>query len=72
MTDAPSPNSDFPPKLGQPALRALHGAGYYTLAQLSAVRESDLARLHGVGPNALAKLRAALAAQGLAFADERA
>ena len=38
------------------------------LAQLTAVSEAELLRLHGVGPKATRLLREALAAQGLAFA----
>jgi len=55
------------PKLSAPALRALANAGYTTLEQLTQVTEDDLAKLHGMGPNALAKLREALAAKELAF-----
>ncbi|HEU5329164.1 MAG: DNA-binding protein [Thermomicrobiales bacterium] len=58
----------LPGNLSQPAQRALANAGYTRLDQLTQVREADIARLHGVGPNALAQLRQALAAHGLAFA----
>ncbi|MEU8184966.1 helix-hairpin-helix domain-containing protein [Micromonospora sp. NPDC049044] len=51
---------DTLPKIGAPATRALHGAGYTTLRQLAGVARSDLARLHGMGPKALATLQAAL------------
>ena len=61
--------SDFP-KLGNPARRALAGAGYTHLAQLSRVSEAEIKKLHGIGPNAITQLRKALAARGLAFADE--
>ena len=64
------PDSDFP-KLGQPALRALNGAGYTHLAQLTKVSEADLMKLHGFGPNALEKLRVALADKGLSFAAKK-
>jgi hypothetical protein len=64
------PAGDFPPKLSQPALRALAAAGFTRLEQLAAVREADLKKLHGIGPNALAQLRSALAERGLAFAGE--
>ena len=60
----------FPPKLGKPALRALAGAGYTRLEQLTVISVRDLSQLHGIGPNAIQQLRAALAAQGLAFAQE--
>ncbi|MBI5668704.1 MAG: DNA-binding protein [Chloroflexi bacterium] len=62
--------ADFPTGLGQPARRALAGAGYTRLEQLTQVRESDLKLLHGIGPKALQVLREALHARGLAFADE--
>ena len=55
------------PKLGQPAHRALTGAGIERLEQLTRYRESEIRQLHGVGPNALEKLRAALEARGLTF-----
>jgi len=66
---ADTPTTDFPPKLGKPAERALANAGYTRLDQLTAVREADLAKLHGMGPKALGQLRETLAAQGKAFAD---
>ena len=65
---AETPETDFPPKLSKPAQRALANAGYTRLAQLTAVRESDLAKLHGMGPKALGQLREALAARGESFA----
>ena len=58
----------FPKGLAQPALRALAGAGYGNLDQLSYATEASLLGLHGLGPNALAKLRAALHEVGLSFA----
>jgi hypothetical protein len=63
------PKSDFP-KLGQPAHRALAGAGYFRLEQLTHVTEAELKKLHGVGPNALGKLRSALEAKGWSFASK--
>lgn len=59
----------FPPGLSAPARRALEGAGIERLEQLSAMSEADLKRLHGMGPNAIGKLRSALAEAGLAFAE---
>lgn len=61
--------SDFL-KLAQPAQRALAGAGYSQLAQLTQVTEAELKKLHGIGPNALKQLRAALEARGWSFASE--
>jgi len=63
------PESDLP-KLGQPALRALAGIGCTRLEQVTALSENQLKRLHGIGPNALEKLRHAMAARGLSFAVE--
>ena len=48
------------PKLSAPARRALSGAGYTRLDQLTQVSESDLSKLHGMGPRAIKALRAAL------------
>jgi predicted flap endonuclease-1-like 5' DNA nuclease len=63
------PEGDLPRSIGAPARRALAAAGYTRLAQLTAVSEAELLRLHGVGPKATRLLREALAAQGLAFAE---
>ena len=50
-----------PSTLGQSARRAL-----------AAIGEAEIARLHGIGPQALTRLRQALAAHGLSFAADRA
>ncbi|CAM3977946.1 DNA-binding protein [Nocardia ninae] len=60
--------SDLPVKLGKPAERALAAAGIRRLDDLTAWTERDLAALHGVGPTAISKLRAALAADGRTLA----
>lgn len=60
---------DLPAKLGAPAERALANAGIKNLKQLTKFSESEIQQLHGVGPNALGKLRQALADSGLSFAD---
>ena len=71
-SDQPAaPESDLPPGLAQPALRGLAAAGIRQLAQLTAMREAEVKKLHGIGPNALAQLRRALAAHGLSFAAEQ-
>jgi hypothetical protein len=62
--------SDFP-KLAAPAQRALSGAGYTRLEQLTKVSEAEIKQLHGIGPNALDQLRGALKAKGLSFAGEK-
>lgn len=71
-TPAEQPSLPWPSTLGQPARRALAGAGYTRLDQLAAIGEAEIARLHGIGPNALKQLRQALAAHGLSFAADRA
>lgn len=55
------------PKLSAPARRALSGAGYTHLDQLAEVSESELKKLHGMGPTAVAALRAALDERGLSL-----
>jgi uncharacterized protein YdhG (YjbR/CyaY superfamily) len=55
------------PKLAAPARRALAAAGYTRLEQLAQVSESDLKKLHGMGPTAIAALRDALHERGLSF-----
>ncbi|MCO1656390.1 DNA-binding protein [Pseudonocardia sp. S2-4] len=74
MVDDGGPPRDRPapptgtrlPAIGAPAARALAAAGLSTLEAVAAVPERELAALHGVGPIALAKLRDALTAKGLA------
>ncbi len=51
------------PQLAAPARRALEAAGITCLEDLSQWAEEDLARLHGVGPNALKVLKEALEAK---------
>lgn len=58
----------LPSELAAPARRALVGAGYRHLEQLAEHPESEISRLHGMGPKALGQLRGALAERGLSFA----
>ncbi|WP_340004176.1 DNA-binding protein [Paenibacillus sp. FSL K6-0276] len=62
--------SDLPFGLAKPALRALHGAGYTQIHQISKLTETELLQLHGMGPKALDQLRRALAENGLSFVSE--
>ena len=55
------------PRIGAPATRALASIGVVRLDQVAAMREAEVAALHGVGPKAITLLRAALADRGLAF-----
>jgi len=59
-------NSDLP-KTSAPAQRALAGIGVQNLKQLSNYSEKEILALHGMGPNALEKLRQSLAEKGLSF-----
>lgn len=63
--------SDLPAKLGAPAERALAGAGIKKLKQLTKFSEGEIKQLHGIGPNAIGKLRQALAENGLSFAEKK-
>lgn len=53
--------------LSAPARRALLGAGVDSLKKLARHSEKDILALHGMGPSAIPKLRAALKAGGLGF-----
>ncbi|HMQ35715.1 MAG TPA: hypothetical protein PKD53_33730 [Chloroflexaceae bacterium] len=68
----PEPESELPWSIGRTARRVLALEGYTRLAQLTAVSETELLRVHGVGPKAVRLLHEALAAQGLAFAKQDA
>jgi len=57
----------LPAWLSQPALRALAGAGLVTLEHFTRVAETDVLKLHGMGPKAVMILRAALDERGLSF-----
>lgn len=69
MTNSQNLASDLPTGLARPARRALVGAGYTRLDQLTQVSEDEVLKLHGMGPKALEQLQRALAAKGLSFAD---
>lgn len=62
-------NNDFS-NLASPAQRALANAGYTNLKQLTKVSETELSQLHGMGPNALKRIRETLKSKGLSFAKD--
>lgn len=66
----PQPEPGLPAGLAAPARRALAGAGYTRLEQLSGLSGAELMKLHGMGPKALDTVRHALAAQGLSLRVE--
>jgi len=59
--------SDFPEKLGAPALRALLSAKIINLKQLSRYSEKEILQLHGMGPSSIPKLKRALTSKELSF-----
>jgi DNA-directed RNA polymerase alpha subunit len=63
--------SDLPRGVGRPARCALAEAGYTRLEQLTAVRETEILKLQGVGPKAVGEIRRALAEKGMSFANVR-
>lgn len=48
-----SPDLDTLPRIGAPATRALHDAGYTSPRDVAGVPRVQLAALHGVGPEAV-------------------
>ncbi|MGH3146705.1 MAG: alpha/beta fold hydrolase, partial [Rubrobacter sp.] len=70
LSSSDETESDLPSELARPAQRALAGAGYSRLEQLTEVSEAEILRLHGMGPKAMEGLRSALAARGQSFAGE--
>ena len=62
---------DSLPKLAAPAQRALAAAGIRSLSDVAQRSRAEVARLHGLGPAALASLESALSGSELAFAEPR-
>ena len=60
------PENDLP-KISAPAQRALASAGIQRLEDLTRFTEAEIKKLHGMGPNALGKLRQAMDEKGLSF-----
>ncbi|MFF5181893.1 helix-hairpin-helix domain-containing protein [Micromonospora sp. NPDC000316] len=64
---AVSADLDTLPKIGAPATRALHDAGYSALRDLAGVPRAELAKLHGMGPKALVIIESALEQHNLSL-----
>jgi DNA-directed RNA polymerase alpha subunit len=62
---------DLPLQLAAPARRALAREGLTTLAALTRLTETELCALHGIGPNALKTIKAALRQRGLTLSPSR-
>ncbi|OQY86323.1 MAG: hypothetical protein B6D41_13475 [Chloroflexi bacterium UTCFX4] len=67
MADQKQAKNEFDFVPGAPARRALTHAGYTRLKQLTKITEADLSNLHGMGPKALATIKAEMKARGLKF-----
>jgi hypothetical protein len=63
-----SPENDLP-KISAPAGRALAAAGVHRLKDLTRFSEAEVKKWHGIGPNALGKLRQAMDEKGLKYKD---
>lgn len=61
-------DSDVPANIGTPAKRALAGAGYTSMSELSKMSEAEVLKLHGMGPKAIGIIRVAMADKGMTFA----
>lgn len=59
-------NNDFP-KLAAPARRALASAGIKELKDFTRFTEEEITNLHGMGPNAMGKIKSALKTRSLSF-----
>ncbi|MFI5131788.1 MAG: DNA-directed RNA polymerase subunit alpha C-terminal domain-containing protein [Chitinophagales bacterium] len=53
--------------IAAPAKRALENAGIRTVDQLAKKSETEILKLHGMGPGSLPKLRKVLRSKGLSF-----
>jgi hypothetical protein len=71
MTKRETMSDGLPAGLGAPAVRALTGAGFTTLRQLTKATEADLLKLHGMGPRAIGTITAALRERRLSLAKPR-
>ena len=67
MKKVSKPNAGELPKIAAPAQRALAAAGVKHLRDLARFREEEVKEWHGIGPNALDRLRQALQENGLSF-----
>ena len=61
------PSNGFLSLISAPARRALEREGIVTLVQLASKTESEILRLHGMGPGSIPKLKKALEEEGLSF-----
>ncbi|MEK4299363.1 DNA-binding protein [Oceanobacillus sp. FSL W8-0428] len=57
------------PKIGKPAMNALHHINIKTIEDAARLDETTLLKIHGVGPKAVSILRDTLTEKGLKFAE---
>nr|WP_295925559.1 RNA polymerase alpha subunit C-terminal domain-containing protein [uncultured Dyadobacter sp.] len=62
------PKEGFMLLISAPARRALENNGVHTLAELARKTEKQVLAYHGMGPNAVRKLKEVLIENGLSFA----
>lgn len=55
------------PKIAAPAMRALASVRVTSVEDLARFSEKEISELHGMGPNALGKLKEAMKAAGVEF-----
>ncbi|MNV23394.1 hypothetical protein D3C71_1144060 [compost metagenome] len=63
--------NDLPAGLAKPAIKALTNAGLLNLEQVTRMSENEIKQLHGIGPNAIKLIRAALEKKGLSFSGDK-
>jgi len=64
------PDAGFLSLLGAPARRALQNSGITTLLQLSTYTQTEILKLHGIGPSSIPTLKKCLQEQGLTFKSD--
>ena len=60
----------LPEGLGSPARRALAAAEIESLEDLTRISETELLKLHGMGPKAFGVLSVSMKLEGLSFASD--
>ena len=68
---SPDQSHDDLPKLSNPARRALASVGVTRLEQLTSHTETEIKKLHGMGPTGMKALHEVLKQRGLSFAEKK-
>jgi hypothetical protein len=64
------PADDFRSKLAAPVQRALKNAGISKLSDLKRFTEKELTSLHGIGPNAIKKIKLSMKLANIQFKNK--